>query len=663
MKWRLFARLEIVTFVAIVLYAIFYAATPHIHLDLYIVPGLLLLFYLPGRWLTIIFPRLQRPWQAAGQFALSVFLSVSIIATLQLAFAGYAINPHSAVTLILVVNIIFLVVGVLLRRKSDNIRPMRLSRNDVLVLSIVLFVMIATIAINPLASDADGFLAALHGSLACNCAVVGFRQIFVMYMALTGRTLGLPYTVIFRVLFPTLFYISSWFLLDYAKRTIKSPSNVAVAYLLLLASPVILSEVNIIRPQVAMIAYTLPILVLAIEALVDRSWTWSIVGLWFSLLAIGFHELSVVLLLVTLIPVLSKIWAWGGKASGKKPWYILAAIIIAYPYAKIIYASHYFGRLVNITHTLAGSFHSVTWHWWFINSYVTIDGFNIGWPGIQTAYYYAYNGILVLLGLILVLIWLRRKGFRNNRMIIPGAYIAIFFVFAEVLPRLGFFFFPNRAWVDLMLGASLLAVMAIGGLEHKVRMRWVIVAMYALIVIGVIGSLYVAQNNVSEVFREEIGALHYIQSTPTNSLFLSSQDNHALVQLYGERNYATIIPGQKLSRSQFDLLIDKKLDAVTQPQVIEKSPEIKEEVKQYRDNVLISDTVTVTTPPVVHIDKPIYRTGSPLYFVYSLRKSSGQNAARAYNGLLIDLQNKDSYQNIGYHPVYDDGSVIILKLR
>lgn len=643
-------------------------------LALYGVPGGLLVFYLPGRLLIDLYHPLQKPWGVIGRAALAIFLSVSMVATVQIFLNRFGINETTTILPVLGINIGLGALTIMQYWKGHkrglepvfandqyDIRSLR----DLWPLVAVFAVMGAAIVLNPYPGDADGFLSGLQKTVACHCVGVDFRPGFVSYQALIHLVLGWPIVGIYRMLFPMLFFVSTWFVFDYAMRNVSSKHLATVAYLSILAAPVVISEVNIIRPQVGMLAFTLPVLIISIEAWRRSSVLFVAIAGWFSLIAIGFHELSVLLLILALMPIGPIMWRVTAVEKRVTWKHLLLATVIVLPYLKLFSVQSYFSKLVNSIHLVLKLVPPVHWRWWFIDNYVTIDGFNLGWPGIQSVYYYAYSGALLLILTLGLLVWVGSgRKLTQRHIVIPMVYGAVFLVFAELLPRLGFFFLPNRAWVHLMLAVSVTLLLIY---EQKTDFtgfaRFITVFLPGVfIIIGVIGTLYVAGNNVAEIFREEIPSLAYVKGTTPKSLFISSQENRTLVQLYGGRAYQDILVDQKLDRPGFDHLVDQQIDKMQHGKVT-TVPQVTQETKRFEDGKLVFSSTQVVQERGIVTIKPTYLVGTPVYFIYSIRKSSGVNAVRKYNHKLNDVINKDTYAFLGYTPVYSDGSVIILKLR
>ncbi len=639
-------------------------------LNLYFIPGILLLFYLPGRLVLQICAPLQNIWGRVGQLALSVFISFSIMASVMILASRFGMTDKSAIYLMILINGLLFLANVLrqIYKGQSTVGLLRakytLSTSDIIVMIIPLIVVVATIALSPLASDADGFMTTLKKTIECSCVSSPFRPLFTTFFALIYHALGLSYLTLFRIVYPLLFVASTLFVFDYTKRRINSPMLHSVVYLAFLGAPVVISEINIIRPQVAMLVYTLPILMLLIESWRAKNILFTLVALWFGFVAIGFHELSIFLLVIAGLVCL---WHIGRLVFVEKKisWQnIVLATIIIYPYLSILHVSTYLSRLmasINHAESLIPKLH---WRWWFINNYISIDGINIGWPGVQAVYFYAYSGLLLLLMAILLGLWLLIK--RNKigwHFILPVLYALIFLAFAEILPRLGFFFLPNRAWVHLMLALSIILVLVAESLQKSSKNYGLALTMSAIIVVGISGTAYVAANNVSEVFSEEVKSIKYMQNTAPNSLFFSTQDNRTLVEFYGGRTLINLAIKSNIDRFGFYQMVTDTIGSMSIRKRVLVSPEIKEVTQRYVDGQFTSENVKLLAERQFAITEPQIKRGTPIYFIYSLRKSSGTNATRGYLANSLDITNRDVYQNTVFPIAYQDEGVIILKIR
>lgn len=533
-------------------------------------------------------------------------------------------------------------------------------------IAIVLAVILAMIAISPLAQDADGFLTAINRSVLDGRVTVTFRQLFVWYYAFSSTVMGTPPILLFRLLPPILYLISTLFLFDFANRNINTKSLRNLSYLALLIAPVLMIEANIIRPQVMMVIFALPILIMSQRAITERDVLLSAMAVIFGFVCTVFHELGVVLLALatlSLFITFCQLFFIEKVISIKK---IALSLVIIFPYLVIFKVDSYFGRVRETVTYALSLFHGFEWRWWFIDNYVSIDGHNLGWPGIMGFYYYAYNGLqlLALVTILFIVLVFLRKFEIFKLTLIPLFYLLIFLIVAEIMPRAGFFFLPNRAWVYIATTLLIILVSIIKVYEDSLKhSKTFIVAMIGLCIIGIGGILYVSQNNVSEIYREESGSVRYIKNSPSNAIFISSQENRTIVALYGGRNYLQMEQNGIVDKQTFENKVEEILHNASLKVEKEIAPDEIEHVVLYRDGQMVSEFDRVISVKTIEVTQPLYTYTEPVYFYYSLRKSSSINATREYLKANLDLLNKDKYINLGYDPAYQDGSVIILRLR
>jgi hypothetical protein len=346
--------------------------------------------------------------------------------------------------------------------------------------------------------------------------------------------------------------------------------------------------------------------------------------------------------------------------------HLLIAAIIIYPYWQIFNLSTAFTAAVNAMKLAFTTSGHLIWRWWFLNSYKSVDGINIGWPGTQAIDYYLYNGLILLIVLIILGIILHRaKKNIGKSAIIPLIYLIIFFFFAEIMPRMGMYFLPNRAWVDIMLAAvvilamQLVRIAEIDSLVSKTKYLLII-----LIIVGYAGIIYVAKNNIDSVFKQELPAANFIKNqTPNNAVVLSTQENGTLVRVYGERNYGQLEADQLLNPGQFNLLVSQELTELSTDKISLIQPRIVQIIQKFQGQNLNSQTTTILQDEKDSVDKAVYFGNNPVYFIYSYQKLAGIATTRGYEKNLLDSVNQSTYKQLGYHIVYQDSSTIVLQLR
>jgi hypothetical protein len=630
----------------------------------------LLMFILPGYSLLQLMPFLSQRFGKFGKIALVVFLSIVTFSFLQIFLRTLDISNSNVILLTVVTNmaLVFAVIVAKFSTGSINVKS-HFSRPEIFThwpLLLTFFVIAAMVIISPLAQDADGFLTAINRSVIAGQVTAPLRQLFVWYYSFSAKLLGVPPIYIFRLLPPFLYFISTLFLYDYAQAKIENKKLQSLVYLSLLIAPVILIEANIIRPQVMMVLFILPVLIMSQRAISERDSVLAAVAVVFSFVATVFHELGIVLLglsTLSLLICLCQLIFIEKVISFKNA---LISLVIIFPYLIIFKVDSYFGRVRDMATYALGLFGGFHWRWWFIDNYVSMDGHNLGWPGIMGLYYYAYNGLQLFatFAILFVIVLFRRKYIILKHALIPGLFVFVFLIVAEIMPRIGFFFLPNRAWVNIATGLLVGLVAIVSVYEEQLKNSKIFITLIIIMcTMGVGGTMYVSQNNVSETYREESGSVQFIKNTAANSIFISSQENRTIVTLYGGRNYLQFEQNGTIDKQEFEIKVEALLHQASLR--IEKlvSPDEIEHVVLYRDGLRVREFDRVVSVRTIAVTEPTYTNTEPVYFYYSMRKSSSINATREYLKANLDLLNKDKYINMGYDPVYQDGSVIILRLR
>lgn len=652
-------------------------------------PGLLLLAYLPGYYLIRLAQLPITQWHWYGRLALYFATSIVIIALAQFVTkTSIAFTALSQTALLLLINTglyllvkLFAIPGNVLPNAWQRVTALlrRSSRIDYLVLLIPLVLYGITLLINPTVDNADNYLQLFQETVDKQEYPFGYPRsvFFIPFLAIYHYVTQLSPVTIFKLILTLSFYSSLFVAFDYLKRNIKDRYLVWLSYLTILAPPVILVEANIVRPQLLVMAFTLPILILLIEAIKSSNYRLLGLAFLFAVGVTGFHELGAVLVLMALASLAAML------VSGlfiRKDLTItlkqvaIAAIIIA-PYFKIVNPLSFTEPITRMVKYAAGFFNQINWQWWFIDSYTTIDGFNIGWPGIQALHYYLYNGLLFMGAVILLSLGIfwhtrqsRQKKQRTWIILLPLLYVFFYFTFAELLPRIGLFFLPNRAWPHLMLGLIVCLILLI---EHnqKFLAQYLkpITALFILAILpGILGTLYLTYNRVGTVFPEEIAAARFIyRELPKDSAFISTQPNYDLVRFYANRDYIQandLYPKPITDVLAFEEANRKYLASLTSAPEPFIQPEQYVLTQRFSGANVIEQSKVVIAPEQRVVPQSRIKPGQPVYFIYSLRKVRGLNAAREYNKGMIDAGSEAFFTSLPPNEyVYRDNAVIIIR--
>jgi hypothetical protein len=653
--------------------------------------GLLLYTVLPGYYVAQIIALPTQYWRWYGRFGFYTLLALATVAICQLLTKSYLpLTAPSQITLILLINAGLYTLTKLLKRESGDVVSFwrnlvftikESSRAEHLVLFAPIALFLIMLAIDPLINDSDNYLTILETAISNQGAsLYVHRAFFIPYYAAYHYITELPTLIIYKVALSALFYSSLLYVFDVIRHHIKHTHLSYLAYISIMAAPVILIEASIVRPQIIVMAYTLPILFLLLEAVRRFSWQSLFLALWFSIVAFGFHELGSIFLLTAAAIAITM----GYQAVYIKKTVVLTAqklalaVLIVLPYLLLFKPLRYLEPFIRMFRSIANASHVTGWDWWFIDSYKTIDGFNLGWPGIQALYYYLYNGLLflfVFIGLSLWTLFANRQTVAERRktwyFAIPFLYVFFYFVTAEVLPRLGIAFLPNRAWPHLMLGLIALLILYLEQQQSffSQRIKQLAAALAIPIVAGIGGLLYITNNNVSTVYKDELAAARFIrEKTDPKALIVSTQATRDLVYHYAKRPYYRLsldyTTPQFTSNQAFNALVMQDVDQyIAKRNQIQYFPEESEIVTRYSGDLMISTTRNIlqaarTVPPTDPLDK-----SKGVYFLYSLARFNSINGSRPYNQPLLDALDKPYFTDLNRDDVvYDDGKVIIIEL-
>lgn len=657
-------------FSAIVLffYLFFWAIKKYTGLNLIFLPASILLFWLPGKLLLFFFPGITSKFRFWGIFALEFFVSFALITTLQIIFS-FLIKKDDFVVETIFLNIfltLLLLIYFLVSKKNLALNrlhskyDLKFHKKDLLALLILALIMAAIYYVDPIARDNDGFLNAIKiytGSL----DVIKIRGEFIRYIGLVSIFLNINYILVFRIIFLLFFFVSTFFALDYLKKCRPDLIKYAI-FLSFAAAPVILTEVNIIRPQSVLICLTLPVLFLLNKGLEEDNFGFFFIACWFAAITTQFHELGYALLLLCILCfcyfcIETSIFYKKRKIIKN----LFLATIIIYPYTELlILHNRFLSQASNTFLRIIYSFRTIKLDLWFIDNYVSMDGKNLGWPGILSLYYYLYNGILFVLLGILAYILLHKKINKKIILIPAFFYLIFYFTIAEILPRLSIYLLLNRAWVHLMLAFYVFIMIFLANIDLKKQVKIISLLLVFVICTGFIGEIYVSKNNMSNFAKEELEISKYIsKNTDKKSVILSTQDNDTIVSIYAERNYAQLVLEKDADKEKFIEAVNKRLDELSQPRIVQTVPEVKKVTTTMVNNKIVATEETVN-PAREEIFPPIYKErNAPVYFLYSYHKSKGINSQRSYLTESFDLTNKDLYEDAGF-PVDKKTDVFIL---
>jgi hypothetical protein len=415
---------------------------------------------------------------------------------------------------------------------------------------IYLLVHLVNFAIYPFLSEADGYPLAstIRATLGGVGSLSSYRPLFSAFTAFLSSSSGISVSLVFKAVFPLL--LGAGLVFPYlVGRSLKLQKwALLLATILPLSASVIVLESDYTRPQATIILLFPTVLWLLISFVKTSRLTYWYLALTFSLVSLSFHEFGIFLLIPTLlcgIPLLK--CAWHSSRIKTFLWIVLVTLT-GYSLLKD-------SSLATVTKDFANqiwnSLRDITVHWWFISSYQNRDGNNLGWPGWTALLYYGYN-----LGLIvpfLLLSYWKKKTSKEAKPVITVASFALILplAFAEVLPRTGIFYLPDRAWLYVSIALCFLAIPAIQFLTSKF---WQVVAAL-LVVTSLTMPPLVTQMKQGWIDRPTYKAMTWIKEhTPPKSLVITQGSSIEPLRLYGERD-GIFTPDLFMSHGQDEPLV------------------------------------------------------------------------------------------------------------
>jgi hypothetical protein len=385
-----------------------------------------------------------------------------------------------------------------------------------------------------------------------------------------------------------------------------------------LSVPAIAAETDYIRAQTPVILVSFTVIWLLFLFRQTKDWFFWITALGIAGLSYAFHEFSLFAIIACFAILLP--WYIGQLKKNLKQTLLLTVgcIIVLLPYLQPILTVGVIPRIISGVSNL---FSNPYFELWFIDSYVNIDGNNLGWPGLSAALYYGYNvGMAVPLILILGF-----KVFSKTSQSLKSASLAFLvapLLFAEIFPRFGITFLPDRAWLYLSIS---LVFLAVAYLPQTIK-RWQKVLLLTALCLSILVSLALTHLKQGWITTEELTAARWIATnTPTNSYLytqVGSIDPLAVYtkrqtlnanQIFADSRYTSPIENFQIKQTKLTTDLNSATQAL---QTATETPEVSvDQVKSLQSNYL-----QVRKNLTDFIEKESIDPNAPVYIVYSSSK-------------------------------------------
>lgn len=325
-----------------------------------------------------------------------------------------------------------------------------------------------------------------------------------------------------------------------------------------LCVPVMSLEFDLIRPQTFFVVFLPGYIYLVYQALKQKKATYWFLASLIALTGFVFHEFLFFLMLVhpliVFINCVRYLLTKVRKKQISKTKILYAAIVTVGVILILITLLNVFKQNLDLSEILNKRVRAVTdsindnrqWDWWFIDSYDYGVG-DISYPGLVGAakfYGYFISPVIVMILVFLFYLVIRqglRQVLKDNLIRLTLVFMVIFFIFAEIIPRLGYLFIPERFWLFFDLGVLIMLV-PLGASKFGqllLNKRNIQILIISVCLIGLAGSFYVTSARDSLTTPKEAEAAEWIKANlEENALFFSQDGNQYMVSYFAERAYA-----------------------------------------------------------------------------------------------------------------------------
>lgn len=509
----------------------------------------IIIFFLPGFFLALALEQQTDKQLGQAKLFLWTFLfSIFITPTFIYLYSSLKHNfGDTKITYIAFSILLFLsfaiVAGTYFWKKIEptTIDLIKVKKHKILwyALGIFSLVMLISFVVYPYIPEADPYT-----------YLIKIREIFQTHLMPDNESrplfLSFSYTVsllskisaywIYKLIIPL--FSSVIVLIGYliAIRITKNKLSIILSSLIFLSFPVVTLEILIPRPQ-SIFLITLPVILFLLSDLLEKKLAKNIyflfILLFVTVIGAKYHPFFFfdTLLVATAIIV----YTW--PLLIKKPLnYLLLCLLIfmaVYPWIKNFGLVDIF--LILIKTFLSGLSHP-SFRLWFINNYTNIDGSQMGWPGLSSLFYYGYNlGLFSVLAIFLVILKIKNVKVNCKKNWVYLYCFLFFFLIAEILPRLGLSYLPDRAWLFVSLTLAIIFIPATISIFNGINRRVALILCIVFVVSVTLSPITTWAKQGWTTKAEYKAAMFIKNSTPDNSSIISQGGNLPMVEYFTGR--------------------------------------------------------------------------------------------------------------------------------
>jgi len=539
--------------------------------------------------------------------------------------------------------------------------------------------------------DSYIYLEKIKGITSLSPLIADSRPLFIQLIILINNITGIQFFWIFKAIMPILTF--SYLIIGYKMALENKLENFPIKLIscfAYLSFPILFAEIYISRPQTILIAL-FPIAIYLISSLMAEQDKASNIY-WLSIITIcagvgvKIHELFLILLIICIFSIIYFL-RYKIVSLKNKPWLLVFVATYIYLFADKIMLTLGMNNVKNIVAAFVSAIEKPKFTIWFLNGYRDFTGVFVSWPGYSWIIYYGYilGGFFLI---ILLMIVVKRKRYRilsSSIGKVCAVSFILFFLLAEIFPRLGLAFLIDRSWIFIVATFSLLIPSLLRELALTKKQSIVLAVVLLCSVAAVIIFMYIKQGWTT---KSEYASLGYIQSTPYDSLIISQPGNTALITYFGDRDILvppssfftqpTAIDTKKFIAEQLpkEILPTKTTVAVPNSETINTlynkfmdescKNSCDASLSQLFDDLTLLNSNRKQTKASMTDDNKLDTRNIPrnIYVLYSLDKVTGYYARYDYwRNDNFDKANLDFFKedNTNFLEVFNNGSVIIWK--
>lgn len=648
--------------------------------------GLLLFFYLPGRNLNRSL-NITLPPDRFIRLAVSITSSIATIGMGTILLKGIiGFSEIKNILFILILNVILFLSSIKFyksKEKIEEFKPISL----ILLLPLIFFIIRS--ALNPYLVDQDGakyiyIMEKITEFKSDGSFLASSRYLFSYLLVSLHYITDISFLNILKFVLPSFLWMS-FASLGILSLGLKNKFSYVLP-LLILSSPAFIGHIDRFKPEDFVYMLGLPAIIFFVQSITKKSYAAYALGLIYALVVSRIHETGLIFLLIYFFSSFVLLFANQEKLKPfitKKNFLLL--IIVITPYLILFKVNLMISFFISGVASL-GTFNGLHLRLWFLNN-LTASGANLSWPSWTFIIYYAFNGALII---FFSLITLLRKGHKIGP-ITPGIIgIIIFFVIAEILPRMGIYLLPDRAIVQLFFYSVIVLVYFAPYIHTIIDNGWrkiIISTLYLNIISSVFVSTLLVVNSGSLVSRSEGGVIKKLNNDiQENAVVLSTQSlNEALVEVYGGKQFINFKLPKDLNDNNLTVnsLRDYLNNAISNGEIV-KSDKVSPTIIDTVSTEKVHETLQAYDSGIFVLQTSISRTkekkkdesnnnkietDQPVYLLYSFAKIDGllNKFGRNYIKNSLDAEDSNMFKRFlteqDASVVYKDESSILIRVR